>query len=78
MRVLIVEDDQVLAEAPVSYLQQSGYVVSAATSGTEADVLFLANEEFALIILDLGLPGMDGFEVLRRVRRRLRYTPAPS
>ena len=74
MHVMIVEDDKVLADGLVHHLQQSNYVVSSAASGTEADAV-LACQEFELIILDLGLPGMDGFEVLRRVRRRPRYTP---
>ena len=74
MRVLLVEDDKVLADGLTRYLQQSGYVVDAASSGTEADAV-LSSEDFGLVILDIGLPGLDGFEVLRRIRRRQRYTP---
>src|SRR4029079_674505 len=74
MRVLIVEDDKVLADGLTRYLQQTGYIVEVASSGTEADVV-LASEAFGLVILDIGLPGLDGFEVLRRIRRRPRYTP---
>lgn len=74
MRVLIVEDDKVLADGLTRYLQQSGYVVDVAGNGNEADAV-LAAEEFGLVILDIGLPGLDGFEVLRRIRRRPRYTP---
>lgn len=74
MRVLLVEDDKVLADGLTRYLQQSGYVVDVASSGTEADAV-LSAEDFGLVILDIGLPGIDGFEVLRRIRRRPRYTP---
>lgn len=74
MRVLIVEDDRVLAEGLRRYLQQRSYIVHNAETGTEADAM-LGSEEFGLVILDLGLPGMDGFEVLRRIRRRARYIP---
>jgi two-component system OmpR family response regulator len=74
MRVLIVEDDKVLGDGLTRYLQQNGYIVEVATSGTEADAV-LATEDFGLVILDIGLPGMDGFEVLRRVRRRNNYLP---
>lgn len=74
MRILIVEDDKLLGDGLVRYLQQAGYVTEIATSGTEADVV-LANDDFDLVILDIGLPGMDGFEVLRRLRRRQRYVP---
>jgi len=75
MKVLIVEDDKILSDGLVRYLQQAGYVVEAAASGGEADTL-LRNDEFDLVVLDIGLPGMDGFEVLRRLRREPRYVPA--
>ena len=74
MRVLIVEDDPVLADGLTRYLQQTGYVTDLATDGTEADAV-LANEDYDLVILDIGLPGMDGFEVLRRLRARDRPMP---
>lgn len=74
MRVLIVEDDRVLAEGLCRYLQQRNYVVHNAESGVEADAM-LGTQEFGLVILDLGLPGIDGFEVLRRIRRSSRYVP---
>lgn len=74
MRILIVEDDKVLADALTRYLRQAGYVADAASSGIEADAI-LATEEFDLVVLDIGLPGMDGLEVLRRVRRRSKYLP---
>jgi len=75
MKVLIVEDDKILSDGLVRYLQQAGYVVEAAASGGEADTV-LRNDEFDLVVLDIGLPGMDGFEVLRRLRRGARYVPA--
>jgi two-component system, OmpR family, response regulator len=74
MRILIVEDDKVLREGLTRYLKHAGYQVEIATTGTEADVL-LAHEDYDLVILDIGLPGFDGFEVLRRARARKRYVP---
>jgi two-component system OmpR family response regulator len=74
MRVLIAEDDKVLADGLTRHLQQTGYVVDVAESGTEADTV-LAHEDYDLVILDIGLPGFDGYEVLRRIRRRERYLP---
>ena len=68
MRVLIVEDDKVLSDGLSRYLQQSGYVVDVAANGTAADTM-LATEEFGLAILDIGLPGMDGYDFLRRARQ---------
>jgi len=74
MRILIVEDDKVLSDAMTRYLRQAGYVVDVAGNGVEAGAI-LATEEFDLVVLDIGLPGMDGFEILRRVRRRPKYLP---
>ncbi|HUL42051.1 MAG TPA: response regulator [Burkholderiales bacterium] len=74
MRILVVEDDGVLADGLVRSLQQAGYAVDWAESGTNANAA-LAQESYYLLILDIGLPGMDGFEILRRLRRRPRYLP---
>jgi len=69
MRILITEDDAALAEALQFSLKQSGYAVDWVNNGGEADEA-LKNDVFGLLILDLGLPKLDGFEVLRRLRRR--------
>ena len=67
MRILIAEDDQVLADGLLRSLRASGYAVDQVSTGTEADAA-LAAHEFDLVILDLGLPRMHGFEVLRKLR----------
>jgi two-component system OmpR family response regulator len=69
MRILITEDDAALAEALQFSLTQAGYAVDWVTNGAVADEA-LKNDVFSLLILDLGLPKLDGFEVLRRLRRR--------
>jgi two-component system OmpR family response regulator len=69
MRILITEDDASLAEALQFALQQSGYAVDWISNGAAADEA-LKDDVFGLLILDLGLPKLDGFEVLRRLRRR--------
>jgi len=69
MRILIAEDDQVLADGLLRSLRSSGYAVDQVGSGAEADGA-LAAHEFDLVILDLGLPKMHGFEVLRKLRAR--------
>jgi two-component system, OmpR family, response regulator len=69
MRILIAEDDQVLADGLLRSLRSSGYAVDQVGSGSEADGA-LAAHEFDLVILDLGLPKMHGFEVLRKLRAR--------
>ena len=69
MRILITEDDSSLAEALQFSLKQSGYAVDWVDNGAAADEA-LKEDVFELLILDLGLPKLDGFEVLRRLRRR--------
>src|SRR6201746_1185121 len=69
MRILIAEDDQVLADGLLRSLRNAGYSVDQVGSGTEADAA-LASHEFDLLILDLGLPKMHGLEVLRKLRGR--------
>lgn len=69
MRILIVEDDPVLADGLTRTLRQSDYAVDTANDGAAADHVLTA-QTYDLVILDLGLPRMDGFEVLRRLRRR--------
>lgn len=67
MRILIVEDDAALASGLLRILAAEGYAVDVMPKGEQA-VLAAQQENFDLVILDVGLPGMDGFEVLRRLR----------
>ena len=69
MRILVVEDDALLAEGLISVLTRAGHVVEHAATGRHADLL-LVDELFDLVVLDVGLPDIDGFEVLRRLRLR--------
>src|SRR5205814_3429289 len=69
MRILIAEDDQVLADGLLRSLRNAGYAVDQVGSGSEADAA-LAAHEFDLVILDLGLPKIHGLEVLRKLRAR--------
>src|SRR5919197_1895771 len=66
-RVLVVEDDEPIADVPRRTLRQEGHEVRSAADGVEA---LAVAEEFVpdLVILDLGLPKLDGAEVLRRLR----------
>ncbi|WP_456418186.1 response regulator transcription factor [Thiolapillus sp.] len=67
MRLLLVEDDRTLVEDLIPELRQAGYAVDLATDGEEA--LFLGEtESYDLVVLDLGLPVMNGLEVLRTWR----------
>ena len=69
MRIFIVEDDPVLADGLTRSLRAADYAVDCAADGGEADHV-LASHNYDLVILDVGLPKLDGFEVLRRLRRR--------
>jgi two-component system, OmpR family, response regulator len=70
MRILIAEDDQVLADGLLRTLRSSGAVVDHVGDGVQADSALLTNTEFDLLILDLGLPRLHGLEVLKRLRAR--------
>jgi DNA-binding response OmpR family regulator len=74
MRLLLVEDDQRIAADVESALKAAGYVVETTRDGEEA--WFLGDtEDYGAVILDLGLPGMDGLAVLKRWRANGRYMP---
>lgn len=69
MRLLLVEDDAALREGIADLLQQTGYEVVASHDGRDA-LARLLDSDFDMAIIDLGLPGMDGIELLRMLRRR--------
>jgi DNA-binding response OmpR family regulator len=74
MRILLAEDDALIADALVRALKRTGYAVDHAASGTEADAA-LASQSYDLLVLDLGLPKMSGIEVLQRLRARKATVP---
>jgi two-component system OmpR family response regulator len=69
MRILLAEDDSVLADGLTRSLRQSGYVTDCVSNGQEADNA-LSAQDFDLLILDLDLPKMSGLDVLSRLRSR--------
>ena len=69
MRMLVVEDDRLLAEGLVSMLSRAGHAVDHTANGKYADTL-LCRDVYDLLVLDVGLPDIDGFEILRRLRAR--------
>ena len=66
-RVLVVDDERALAQMVASYLSRAGYTVSEAHTGPDA-VTMARQLDPDVIVLDLGLPGLDGIEVCRQVR----------
>ncbi|MDY3114922.1 MAG: response regulator [Sutterella sp.] len=74
MRILVVEDDDMIGESVVSFLESEGYAVDWVTDGRAA-LLALKTTPFSLAILDLGLPGKDGLQVLKEMRSDHNTTP---
>jgi DNA-binding response OmpR family regulator len=74
MRVLVVEDEAAVAESVKTWLERSGFRVDLANNGEDA--WFLGDtEEFSAVVLDLGLPRLDGLSVLKRWRAAGRTMP---
>jgi DNA-binding response OmpR family regulator len=69
MQVLLVEDDAVLADGLARVLESHGMAVEVLGNGIQADAR-LQSSDLAVVVLDIGLPGLDGFEVVRRLRAR--------
>jgi two-component system OmpR family response regulator len=74
MRVLLVEDDRMIAQGLLTALRQDGHAVDWMQDGTSADEALRAST-FDLVLLDLGLPRRDGLTVLRELRGRRDATP---
>jgi DNA-binding response OmpR family regulator len=69
MRILVVEDDALLARGLTGVLVRAGHAADHVETGSQADKA-LRNGPYDLVVLDIGLPDIDGFEVLRRLRQR--------
>jgi twitching motility two-component system response regulator PilG len=75
-RILIVEDEESLLKLETILLTVKGYEVSGALNGNEA-MKKLSDELFDLILLDIMLPDIDGFEICRQIRRNPRISRIP-
>lgn len=74
MRILIVEDDDMIGESVVAGLESEDYAVDWVRDGNSA-LVALKTTPFSLVVLDLGLPGKDGLKVLQEMRARRMSTP---
>ena len=74
MRILLAEDDPVIADGIGRALRRGGYAVDHVADGAAADAA-LATQPYDLLILDLGLPRMNGIDVLKRLRARKSVQP---
>jgi len=67
-KILVVEDDNAMRDACVMFFREAGYACTAAASGEEALGLLQDGREYDIVIADIKMPGMDGIELLRRVK----------
>jgi two-component system, OmpR family, response regulator len=74
MRILLAEDDPMIADGLVRALRKSSYAVDHVSNGADADTA-LVTQQFDLLILDLGLPKLPGIDVLKRLRARKNALP---
>jgi two-component system response regulator TctD len=74
MRILIVEDDAALARGIIALLRAAGHAVDHVATGEDA-LMVVAGEAYALVVLDVGLPDIDGFAVLQTLRRQGNRVP---
>ena len=68
-RILIIEDEEAIADLEKDYLELSDFKVEIASNGVEGEKKAL-EEDFDLVVLDLMLPGKDGFEVCKSIREK--------
>ena len=69
MKILVVDDESRMRKLVSDFLTRKGYEVIEAADGIEAVDIFMENKDIALIILDIMMPGMDGWEVCREIRK---------
>jgi two-component system OmpR family response regulator/two-component system response regulator TctD len=74
MRILLAEDDPMIADGLVRALRKSSYAVDHVKNGADADAA-LASQPYDLLLLDLGLPKLPGIDVLKRLRARKNAMP---
>ncbi len=75
MRILIVEDEQHLAEGLRFNLEEEGFGVDVRETGEEALEAFASGAHYDLLVLDVMLPGLSGFDVIQQLRTQKHYLP---
>lgn len=75
-KILLVEDDDIIRDVYKHFFEKSGFWVYTVTNGPDA-VAFTENQDFDLVILDIIIPGFDGFSVLRKIRENQKTQDLP-
>lgn len=75
-RILLVEDDDIIRDVYKHYFEKVGYWVYTATNGPDA-VAFTEKQDFDVVLLDIIIPGYDGFNVLRKIRENQKTQNLP-
>ena len=76
-RILAVDDDATALGALRQILAQKGYEVTTAANGQDALKVMAANDPFDLVILDVAMPGLSGYDVCRKIRQEPRTQDVP-
>ena len=69
-RILVVEDEAAIREFVVINLKRAGYQTVEAASGEEALEIYMANDDFQVVLLDIMMPGLDGLSVCKQIRAK--------
>ncbi len=75
-KILLVEDDDIIRQVYQHYFEKSGYLVYTASSGPDA-VAYFQNQDFDIIILDIIIPGFDGFHVIEKLKENEKTAKIP-
>ncbi len=75
-RILLVEDDDILIDVYKHFFEKSGFWVYTANNGPDA-VAYSENQDFDIVVLDIIIPGFDGFTVLRKLRENQKTATLP-
>lgn len=75
-KILLVEDDDILRDVYKHYFEKSGFWVYIVSNGPDA-VAYTENQDFDVVVLDIILPGFDGFTVLRKIRENKKTASLP-
>lgn len=76
VRILLVEDDDVLRDVYKIFFEKAGFLVYTANNGPDA-VAYSQNQDFEMVVLDIIIPGFDGFTALRKIRESQKTAKLP-